>query len=249
MAVPSAPRSPFMPVRKHGSKGSLSPPASPSSSIHSHRPSGGTTPLLPSTVHNVPSFTIQSSTPPAVHQTSKPLPAMARPTTPGFSRKVLPTPPAPPSPIVAPTSTFQASNSPLSTAPRIRAKVTAVATPRKKALLPGTENVEFASRTPPALAQQYHAPGHGLPGRPLIAERPMTPMRSGVNSQSAAGFGAFPGTPVNAVTASPFRQELRTPVHDSVHASMTLHAPDSLTVSGREFRSAKGKDNVLVCVR
>ncbi|SCZ97980.1 BZ3500_MvSof-1268-A1-R1_Chr3-3g06498 [Microbotryum saponariae] len=155
-ALDAAPRSPFVPVKKHRS---ITPPATPSSY---HRPSksmtmgfGGSStgtsagmhsPLSPSSqINAVPSFVVQASSPTTMaspprkvltHQRS--MSALASSALVSGAAHHL-------SAVASGSSSSHpqfANRAPSPEPMRIRARVTAAATPRRKAVLPGTEHVE-----------------------------------------------------------------------------------------------------------
>jgi hypothetical protein len=210
------PRSPFVPVRKHRSDSppasplsvrqtrSMAPPPAPSTRLAS---STAPSPLLPSTAHNLPSLIFQSSSSPTEFRV--PLPP----------RKVLQQQQAPPPP------------APLSTAPRVRARITPAATPRRKVALPGTE---FADIPPPRGGCAAGGAGGGPVKRaplPLALTTPRQPLPI----MSYGNFSTYGGGP----------SELNVEAVENRLAGLGL---SSMGGAKRE-RKSKGQDSVLVCVR
>ncbi|KAJ8291684.1 Protein kinase domain-containing protein ppk32 [Rhodotorula toruloides] len=207
----TADRAPFVPVRKH--KASTSPPQSPVPSTPSSRFSRPepaqplfaapplrplSTPLGPSTAHNVPSYTAQAG--------------------PLSARKV----------VAAPNDLFAPScpSSPLpppSSAPRIRAKITPLAAPRRKAL-PGAEHADVP-------VSSGFSP---LKRAPPPSVSPVSPPANGFG-----GFGAFP-------KVSHVAQNWEV---GALRGGMSGLGLGSISeVESRSVRKG-GRDNVLVCVR
>lgn len=214
-------RMPFVPVRKHG-KGSTSPPPSPlpqqQRTTRSMAPpparlsstasvASTSSPLLPSSVHNVPAFALHTASPPPEFRT------------PAMPRKVLSSQPQHQQPQQAPSS-------PLTLAPKVRAKLTPAATPRRKNFLPGTEFADVPARRTDA----GYSPVKRAPPPPPLAVTPSTPM--GRPMAPPASYGSFPSYNEDAFDMSAMSGGLA-----------------GLGVRSRVERSTKGKDNVLVCVR
>lgn len=208
----AADRAPFVPVRKH--KPSTSPPQSPVPSTPSSRFARAepaqpvfaapplrpiTTPLGPSTAHNVPSYGAQG------------LPASTRKVGAPASDLFAPTPSAPSSPLPPPSS-----------APRIRAKITPLAAPRRKAL-PGAEHADVPVSS--GFSPVKRAPP------PVVS--PVPPCASGFGA-----FGAFP--------------KISSVGHDwdvgALRGGMSGLGLGSISEVESRVRKG-GKDNVLVCVR
>ncbi|GAA6004558.1 uncharacterized protein JCM10292_005672 [Rhodotorula paludigena] len=211
-AASSTDRTPFVPVRKHNL--SMSPPPSPVPSAQQSRltrsaakahlssvPSSAPAPapLGPSTAHNVPA---PSLAPPI---------KLGRPASPAPTDLFTPSSPLPP-----PT-----------TAPRIRAKLTPAASPRRKAL-PGAERADV----PLASAQPAFSPVKRAP--PPVAAPP------------SSGFGAFGAFPKVAAAAATEDWEV-----GALRGGMAgLGLSSVVEGEDRERRSRRGgRDNVLVCVR
>lgn len=214
-------RSPFVPVRKH--KSSTSPPSSPvSRSTRSAAPTpsrqhssasvaSSSSALLPTTAHNVlPSVAVYPSSPPEFR-------------TPAVPRKVIS------SHQQQPQQPHSSSSPALFTAPKVRAKLTPAATPRRKGYLPGTEFADVPVRrggvegspikcAPPPLALTPSTP----------AARPLAP---------ASTYGSFPSYYENGA------EQYGVEAMSRNLAGMGLGQPS------RVERSTKGRDNVLVCVR
>ncbi|GAA6015719.1 hypothetical protein JCM11491_002457 [Sporobolomyces phaffii] len=208
--TPSGERTPFKPAVKHNSY--ASPPASPLSApasrmtrsafspqpeqTSSFAPSHPTRPLTRSNVQNLPSFNLQTASPPVVQR--KPSPPIA--------------------------TTLESAALP-SAAPRIRARVTPAASPRRKPVVPGTENAEPApfAMGPPSSPLKRSAPLASFPKPP-----PLTP------------------TPRSSPFASPF-PVLRSLPED--RAVVDKFAGLSIAPAPPRERGKGGKDNVLVCVR
>ncbi|GAA5901341.1 uncharacterized protein JCM6883_000184 [Sporobolomyces salmoneus] len=209
--TPNGERTPFKPAVKHSSFASpppspLSAPASrlsrttfspqpePSSTFTPAHPSR---PLTRSNVQNLPSFNLQSASPPVTLR--KPSP---------------------------PTSSLETSNSLPSQAPRIRARVTPAASPRRKPTVPGAENAEPAPSAlmgpPPTSPLKRSAPLSSFPRPPPLAPAPRS-------SPFASPFPALQALPEDQIVTARM-------------ASTSISAPP------RE-RGKGGKDNVLVCVR
>ncbi|KAK4051605.1 Kinesin-like protein kip2 [Microbotryomycetes sp. JL201] len=263
--LPTPGRSLFVPIRKHGSSStcgstpSLSPPTSPRESTAVR-----TNLLTPSTQHNVMSQYTYQKQPVASPMAPPPKFNLLSPTSNSSGATVLLQPrvlgakKSTPSlrPLASNTqidtthagasgpSTFMCNSSPLSTAPKIRAKVTAVATPRKKPALVGTDNV--VSCTPRSglgnvtgVAAKKQVAGH------LSSSHAVT-------SPSYSQYGSFDtnhpelNMHPNVVTATPSRRAAN---GDMGRLVTEQAAFTSMTGSARMYRSAKGKDNVLVCVR
>ncbi|KAK4056426.1 Kinesin-like protein kip2 [Microbotryomycetes sp. JL221] len=284
-----ASRSPFMPVRKHGSSSSssftLSPPTSPRASTTVATGAPGTTPRLPhnmltsSQAHNIhheqhnsdkhmvpattqPKFNLMPSTPEPQQHRLVNKKSIHNLQASNNSRPMTPTMPSAPSHHVTGArsqlgesvhtpSTFAVNSSPLSTAPKIRAKVTAVAAPRKKPVLVGTENV---------IVPAVGATGLGNSRKPLLANN-----QAPIVYPRGQGYGAFPSN--NQFTSS---SQTATKTVDNLarlamgqvatasyptqalapsHFSNTSESTSRSAGATRLYRSAKGKDNVLVCVR
>ncbi|GAA6008412.1 hypothetical protein JCM10207_000117 [Rhodosporidiobolus poonsookiae] len=207
--LPATPRVPFVPVRKH--KTSTSPPGSPvqptparmtrsaaaQQLAASSEASSSRAVLGQSNVHNLPHLSVHS-----------PL-SKAAPASPALGH-------FPPSPLPPPSS-----------APRIRAKVTPAAAPRRKAL-PGTERADVPSTTPgfsPTKKAPIASPSPHLAGRQF------------------GGFGAFP-----AMSAVPEDGEMS--MLQGGMMGLGLGNPFQAGPSRESVRVGKGgKDNVLVCVR
>lgn len=209
-------RSPFVPVRKHG-KGSLSPPVSPRPTSHPSTP-GNSHVLTPTAVHNLPSIALQTSSPTAGSHTSN---------TP--SRKLFSAEDSMSSP------GLQLGMSP--SAPRVRAKLTPAATPRRKGLLPGTENADIPTpRGSPGLMTR--AP----PTSPqLVSARSMSPAVS-----PARDFGAFPSSaPVASSLLGSYGQA---PIMVRGEDAGVLRGTGTSSATAHSS-SSRGKDNVMVCVR
>lgn len=222
-----------MPVRKHG-KGSVSPPTSPrpirsaapaptpsrqhSSSSSSSNAAAGPSPLLPSTMHNVPNLPSQVN----IYHPSSPPSVEFR--TPAVPRKVIShqqqqqQQQPPPSPV-------------LFSAPKVRAKITPAATPRRKGYLPGTEFADVPLRRAGEAGSPVKRVG-APPPPALVVARPVAS-----SSPSATGYGSFPS------------------YHDTIPEQYEPPMPTMRGVaapsgsSSRAERSTKGRDNVLVCVR
>ncbi|BGP51822.1 Kinesin-like protein kip2 [Rhodotorula kratochvilovae] len=199
-------RTPFVPVRKH--KASTSPPPSPMPSATPHRlprsqlsTGGFLVPLGASTAHN--HLAPGSGAPPAAEYTKLPRPASPNPD------------------LFAPSS--PALLSPPTAAPRIRAKLTPSAAPRRKAL-PGAERADVPAAGFSPVKVRPAAPS------PLL----------GVGAAGGGGFGAFPKVPSTGL-AHPQEWGMETAVAGL--QGLGLSEPRA-----RARRSA-GRDNVLVCVR
>ncbi|SCV74765.1 BQ2448_7794 [Microbotryum intermedium] len=148
-ALDAAPRSPFVPVKKHRS---ITPPATPSSY---HRPSksmtmglgstsaGTNSPLSPSSqINAVPSFVVQASSPTQMASPPRKVLTHQRSMS-ALASSALVSGATHHSVAAGSSSHSQFANRAPSPEPmRIRARVTAAATPRCKAVLPGTEHVE-----------------------------------------------------------------------------------------------------------
>ncbi|ORY76276.1 P-loop containing nucleoside triphosphate hydrolase protein [Leucosporidium creatinivorum] len=165
-------------------------------------------PLLPTTAHNVPSVAYQTTSPPPEFRT------------PAVPRKVLSSQPQ------QQQQPQQAPSSPLTSAPRLRAKLTPAATPRRKNFLPGTEFADVPTRRTDGGG---HSPVKRAPPPPL-AVTPSTPMARPM--APPASYGSFPSYTEDAFDMSAMSAGLA-----------------GLGVGSRIARSTKGKDNVLVCVR
>ncbi|GAA5912225.1 hypothetical protein JCM5296_005452 [Sporobolomyces johnsonii] len=207
--TPTLDRSPFVPVRKHVA-GPTSPPPSPLPSRvtrsafaqSSGMSTGAGRPLSASTAHNLPSLALQTASPPttSLRKPSPPTPAFDSL---GFS--TLP-----------------------STAPRIRAKITPAATPRRKAL-PGAENADVP--LPAGLSAGGGSPVKRSPGISSFA----TPGPSTIRSSPFIS----PFLPMGAVSEDYGMSGIQGGM-----AGLGLS-----TAGGGERRGKGGKDNVLVCVR
>lgn len=271
-------RSPFVPVRKHAkmSQGSSSGGGGGGGGVESpERAAGGygTTVLGPSSAHNLPVFKLQSPGSPAGHTAQ--------------SRKVLTTSvPSSPSPSATSISrdAFYAANSSSTsqpaigsgsgpgtfTAPKVRAKLTPAATPRRKGFLPGTEFADVPTpRSTGAIGVMAARTGFRSPP-PLPPPQPNSnPLGGG------RGYGAFPTSP------GPTRRECDdesqyqlynqqqqqqtraiglgfgsgragdTSASASAYATHLPYNPTATiaTSSHVSTKSRGGKDNVLVCVR
>ncbi|KAM0789736.1 hypothetical protein ACM66B_006591 [Microbotryomycetes sp. NB124-2] len=267
--LPTPSRSLFVPIRKHGSSStcgstaSLSPPTSPRASTNVR-----TNLLTPSTAHNVlaqqqhhtqtsivsaappPKFNLLSPTPNPVGATGRQPPQAApriitaKKSTPSLRVAAQPSQENLQQPIQGTgPSTFVCSSSPLSTAPKIRAKVTAVATPRRKPALVGTDNVAFTASSHGA------ARVNGLDG----AKR-WSAATSGnpLSSQPSKQFGSFDSNhtvPVSSSDLTPATPLRRVQPVDMSRLVTEQAALTGMATGARMYRSAKGKDNVLVCVR
>ncbi|GAA5993905.1 hypothetical protein JCM5350_000119 [Sporobolomyces pararoseus] len=206
--TPNGERTPFRPAVKHTSF--ASPPPSPLSApasrmtrstfspqpeqLSTFTPSNPSRPLTRSNVQNLPSFNLQTASPPVIQR--KPSP---------------------------PTSSLD-SNSLPSAAPRIRARVTPAASPRRKPAVPGAENAEPAPSLmgPPSSPLKRSAPLSSFPKPPPLSPAPRS-------NPFSSPFHSLHSLPEDYA------------VSDRM-ASMSIAAPP------RE-RGKGGKDNVLVCVR
>ncbi|GAA5834148.1 hypothetical protein JCM3766R1_004472 [Sporobolomyces carnicolor] len=157
--TPSGERAPFKPAVKHSSF--ASPPASPLSAPTSRMtrstfspqpeptsafaPANPSRPLTRSNVQNLPSFNLQTSSPPVIQR--KPSP---------------------------PASSLVDSGALPSAAPRIRARVTPAASPRRKPAVPGAENAEPAPAAmgPPTSPLKRSAPLASFPKPPPLVPAP-----------------------------------------------------------------------------
>ncbi|GAA5874768.1 hypothetical protein JCM8547_005206 [Rhodosporidiobolus lusitaniae] len=221
--LPAVDRSPFVPVRKH--KPSTSPPPSPvlsaaparltrstaAQELASTSGSGGggrsLAPLGSSHAHNLPAFSVHS--PP--RKTASPAPVSLDTFSPTSS--LLPPP---------------------SSAPRIRAKVTPAAAPRRKAL-PGTERADIPTSQPTA----GFSPTKRVPPPPSFSSSTSTPQ-----PRSIGTYGAFP-----AMSAVPENGELSD--LQGGFSGLGLASPFGVGTSrrARQGRAGGGRENVLVCVR
>ncbi|GAA5973944.1 hypothetical protein JCM11641_001234 [Rhodosporidiobolus odoratus] len=225
-------RTPFVPIRKH--KPSNSPPPSPLLS-----PPPATT-RLTRTMVQPPSTSIGGTAGGATAGPVRVLPTPLGssnihnlPTSPPLSKVTYASP--------ALTSSDSFTSPPLSSAPRIRAKITPAAQPRRKAL-PGTEYADIPTA----------ALGPSSPIKRTPARQPPQPLSS--PSVSTASFGAFP-----SMSAVPEDGEMGTlqggmmglglgnPFSPPRLRSVTGSASDA--GFARVRRGKGGRDNVLVCVR
>jgi centromeric protein E len=208
-ATPNGERIPFRPAVKHTSF--ASPPPSPLSAPSSRMtrsafspqpeqastftPSNPSRPLTRSNVQNLPSFNLQTASPPVIQR--KPSP---------------------------PTSTLD-SNSLPSAAPRIRARVTPAASPRRKPAVPGAENAEPAPSMmgPPSSPLKRSAPLSSFPKPPPLSPAPRS-------SPFTSPFHSLQSLPEDYAISERM-------------ASVSIGAPTT------RDRGKGGKENVLVCVR
>lgn len=233
------PRSPFVPVRKHRSTSppppatsplprstrstQMAPPPAPSrsggasttSSVHSssaYTAGPPTTPLHQNS--NIPNLTLQTASP--------------RQTPLNITRKVL-------------SSNSQAPPlTPTTAAPRLRAKITPAATPRRKNVLPGTENADIPVR---------HGGGGGGNNSPI--KRAPPPLAAVVGPS----YGAFPTT--TRAYDDDYEggmEEVQRGLNGlglSSFVEMGLGGVNSSPTMTRMVRNggSKGRDSVLVCVR
>ncbi|KAM0750409.1 kinesin-domain-containing protein [Meredithblackwellia eburnea MCA 4105] len=243
------PRSPFMPVRKHSSK---SPPPSPilaqgritrsSGLVGTNAGLIGATPpspLVHSSVHNIPAFSFQNASPTESRSYNHPSSSSSS------SQQSHP-------------QQQQTESAFTTAAPKIRAKVTPSATPRRKPVLPGTENADIP--TPRAGMGMGGSPtkrfaGGGVQG--VVATPRVKPggtpfsyaggmeMENEIDGlgRGIAGLG-LSGPPVDQRKASGIFGGGGGGGGKVLSASKTTTAPQKFTVD----RTA-GKDNVLVCVR
>lgn len=206
-------RSPFVPVRKHG-KGSSSPPASPRTPTHSS--AQGNHVLTPSTIHNLPSIALQTASPTTESYSST-----------SSSRQVVSNEAGQCSPALGISPS----------APRVRAKITPAATPRRKPLLPGTENADIPTpRGSPALVKRVPQ----VPGSPQpLSARSMTPTLA-----PARDFGTFPASVPSYTSPG------HSPSRMSGEEAGLLRGTGATTTTSQSYSSSsRGKDNVMVCVR
>ncbi|GAA5834580.1 hypothetical protein JCM11251_007044 [Rhodosporidiobolus azoricus] len=204
-------RSPFVPVRKH--KASTSPPPSPTVAAPP--------PRMTRSIHNA---LLSEAASGSGRATPTPLGASNAHNLPSFAVHSPPRKTAPPTPL-----DFDSfSSPPLSSAPKIRAKVTPAAAPRRKAL-PGTERADVPTSSG-GFSPTKRAPSAVPSPRPL--DKPFSP-----------AFGAFPSFP-----SVPEDGEMG--VVQRAMTGLGLSNPFEAGPSRiREKKGKGGRDNVLVCVR
>ncbi|SGY81960.1 BQ5605_C009g05537 [Microbotryum silenes-dioicae] len=252
-ALDAAPRSPFVPVKKHRS---ITPPATPSSY---HRPSKSMTmglgssttstsagmhsPLSPSSqINAVPSFVVQASSPTTMASPPRKVLTHQRSMSALASSALVSSAAHHHSAVASGSSSSHpqfANRAPSPEPMRVRARVTAAATPRRKAVLPGTEHVE--------------------------APTPRAPTSHGFNRAMTTPLAPTPVSPNPSVYATPRPLTARTLMKDSdwIGRNHVVAAPIedvSRGMSGMGLGSArteplprerlsKIQDSVLVCVR